>query len=158
LNINEILNINEDNLKVEVSKGLASLPPEPNSNYRIKDIGFKIAEILGETGYTENGTELDELTLVTPEVMRKIGVTIISNREHLEFKKFLEIFERYARTYFNFNIPLGELMNEVNSINVFNKYTNDPDFLNNRETYATSPFILQAIDFYENVLIKKIAN
>jgi hypothetical protein len=49
-------------------------------------------------------------------------------------------------------------MSEVNSINVFNKYTNDPDFLNNKETYATSPFILQAIDFYENVLIKKIAN
>ena len=158
LNINEILNINEDNLKVEVSKGLASLPPESGKNYRIKDIGFKIAEILGETGYSENGTELDELTLVTPEVMRKIGVTIISNREHLEFKKFLVIFESYARSYFNFKIPLSELMSEVNSINVFNKYTNDPDFLNNRETYATSPFILQAIDFYENVLIKKIAN
>lgn len=158
LNIDEILNINEDNLKVEVSKGLASLPPEHGRNYRIKDIGFKIAEILGETGYIENGIELDELTLVTPEVMRKIGVTIISNREHLEFRKFLEIFENYARSYFHFKIPLQDLLNEVRDINVFNKYTNDPDFINNMNTYSTSPFILQAIDFYENVLIRKIGN
>ena len=158
LNINEILSINESQLKVEVSKGLASLPPESGKNYRIKDIGFKIAEILGETGYIENGIELDELTLVTPEVMGKIGVKIISNNEYLEFKKFLVIFESYARSYFNFNIPLNDLLEEVKLISVFQKYTNDPDFINNSDTYATSPFILQAIDFYENVLIKKIAN
>ena len=134
------------------------MPPESGKNYRIKDIGFKIAEILGETGYIENGIELDELTLVTPEVMGKIGVTIISNNEYLEFKKFLVIFESYARSYFNFNIPLNDLLEEVKLISVFQKYTNDPDFINNSDTYATSPFILQAIDFYENVLIKKIAN
>jgi len=49
-------------------------------------------------------------------------------------------------------------LNEVRDINVFNKYTNDPDFINNMNTYSTSPFILQAIDFYENVLIRKIGN
>jgi hypothetical protein len=158
IDINEILNINENQLKVEVSKGLASLPPASGKNYRIKDIGFKIAEILGETGYIENGIELDELTLVTPEVMRKIGVTIISNNEYLEFKKFLVIFERYARTYFNFNITLNDLLEEVKNISVFNKYTNDSDYLNNQASYATSPFILQALDYYEKVLIKKISN
>lgn len=156
IDINEILNINENQLKVEVSKGLASLPPDNGKNYRIKDIGFKIAEILGETGYIENGIELDELTLVTPDVMKKIGVNIISNNEYLEFKKFLVIYERYARTYFNFNIPLNDLLEKVKNISVFNKYTNDSDYLNDKENYATSPFILQAIDFYEKVLIKEI--
>lgn len=159
LNLDEILNLEENDLKVEVSKGLASLAPVENISYRVKDIGFKIAEIIGETGYrvASSNIYLDELTLITPQLMSKIGVTIQSNGEYLEFRKFLGIFQRYASLRFGFNIPLETLNKDVNQINIYNLYTNDVDFINNRNTYATSPFILQAIDFYNRFLLPKIS-
>ena len=89
--------------------------------------------------------------------MSKIGVTIQSKGDYLEFRKFLGIFHRYASIRFGFNIPLDKLNEDVGDINIYNLYTNDEDFINNKKTYATSPFILQAIDFYNRFLLPKIS-
>lgn len=85
-------------VKAEVSFGLAG-------THEVRATSDKIAELVGEEGFSYNGEPVDEIDAVDGRYLQHFGSQFAAPTEFRRFREFAEIFRQFSKEYFAFNVP-----------------------------------------------------
>ena len=158
---------NDDNVKYEVSKGLASTAKKllvPQNEEAI--------EILGEDGFVaiQNGqpVPLPATNSITPEMMQYLGSYFMYMPQPgmppcPKFMEFAGTFYQFTSTLFGLKMTQQEFMNGFNNMNINNFITNLPEYYAAKVSKSRNPkepfdfvapiIILEGMKFYDQYLI-----
>ena len=142
---------NPAEVKAEVSFGLAS-------RRGVDQGGTQIHELVGELGYTFNGSPVDEYSEAAPRLLEHIGSQLWVPREFPRFAEFAKIFQAFTKEYFN--MPLPSMEDDIRGMKLTPYVQNLPDFqLAKRATefdFEAPLIILEGMCFLDTVLMPKL--
>ena len=159
---------NSSDVKYEVAKGLASNTRE----IYVPKTGQKPLEVIGEDGFVLfSGGEERKLTSddsITPDLMSEIGNSFAFRPENPnipcpQFMKFAHLYFQVATQHFGLKATQQDFMNGFQSMNIADYIRLLPEFKeaerNNKGfDYVAPIIILEGMQFFENVILKKISN
>jgi hypothetical protein len=155
-------------VKYEVAKGLAS-----NSDMLyVPKTGQKPLEVIGEEGFTlfSGGEErkLSSDDSITPELMGEIGKSFAlspadSNRPCPRFMEFAHLYFQVATQLFDLKATQQDFMNGFQRMNISDYIKLLPEFKESQRNekgfdFVAPIIILEGMQFFENVILKKIYN
>lgn len=162
----ELPEINDLDIKYEVSKGLAKGDTKLQHPSNIQP-----SEIIGETGFELTGKDnkcrvIEFTNSITPAMMGSIGVRLCVDGTKPQADKFTEFcgfFYKAASMLFNWQVNPKELESACRNMNITGYIQNMPEFRSaSREAHeGGQPFsfvapiiILEGMKFYDNTLLK----
>jgi len=159
---------NSSDVKYEVAKGLASNTRE----IYVPKTGQKPLEVIGEDGFVlfSGGEErkLSSDDSITPDLMSEIGNAFAFRPENPnmpcpQFMKFAHLYFQVATQHFGLKATQQDFMNGFQSMNISDYIRLLPEFKeaerNNKGfDYVAPIIILEGMQFFENVILKKISN
>ena len=159
---------NSSDVKYEVAKGLASNTRE----IYVPKTGQKPLEVIGEDGFVlfSNGEErkFSSDDSITPELMSEIGNSFAFRPENPnmpcpQFMKFAHLYFQLATQFFGLKATQQDFMNGFQSMNISDYTRLLPEFKEaerneNEFDYVAPIIILEGMQFFENVILKKISN
>ena len=172
----KIVSLNEgkadfnNEVKYEVSKGLAY----PTGSLQVPKERQAI-EILGEEGfkvYRPNGemVDLDWGTSITAEMMANLGGAVVlqpgaDQPPCPRFMDFADLFYKVATSMFGLEMSQQDFMNGFQSMNIESFVRNSPEYIEAKKNAGEAEFdfvapiiILEGMKFYEDILLKSLAN
>jgi hypothetical protein len=164
----ELPNLNDIDIKYEVSKGLAkgdTILQRPKS--------VQPSEIIGENGFEVIGNDnvrrtIDFTNSITPEMLGSIGIRLCVDTAHPQADKFTEFcgfFYSAASQLFNWKVDPNFLEKACREMSITGYVQNMPEFRSaTREAqqsgksfdFVAPIIILEGMKFYDNTLLKML--
>jgi hypothetical protein len=162
----ELPNLNDIDIKYEVSKGLAkgdTILQRPKT--------VQPSEIIGENGFEVIGNDnvrrsIDFTNSITPEMLGSIGIRLCADTVHPQADKFTEFcgfFYSAASQLFNWKVDPSYLEKACREMSITGYVQNMPEFRSaTREAqqsgrsfdFVAPIIILEGMKFYDNTLLK----
>ena len=160
--------LNDPNIKYEVSKGLAK------GNTALQNPSVEQAsEIIGELGFEVIGKDnvqrpVGYTNSITPDMMKYVGTRFVRNTATPNASKFTEfcgLFYNYANTLFGWQVNPTVLKQACDSMNIISYAQNMPEFRSamtesqsgtSKFSFVAPVIVLEGMAFYENTLLKNI--
>jgi hypothetical protein len=164
----ELPNLNDIDIKYEVSKGLAkgdTILQRPKT--------VQPSEIIGENGFEVIGNDnvrrtIDFTNSITPEMLGSIGIRLCVDTAHPQADKFTEFcgfFYSAASQLFNWKVDPNFLEKACREMSITGYVQNMPEFRSaTREAqqsgksfdFVAPIIILEGMKFYDNTLLKML--
>jgi hypothetical protein len=159
------IEINQDNVKTEVAKGLA------RKDSPIFEFDVPMSEIAGEDGYMLRLKEhpqpipLGALMDINPSLIQRLGSELLppqaNNNPYPRFTSFIDTFYTYASQTLDFNADGPEVLRAIAGINILNDLRNDEDYKEANKSkdgfdFVAPLIILQGQSFLRSYLLPKI--
>ena len=159
------IEINQDNVKTEVAKGLA------RKDSPIFEFDVPMSEIVGEDGYMlrlkdhPQPIPLGALMDINPSLIQRLGSELLppqaNNNPYPRFTSFIDTFYTYASQTLDFKADGPEVLRAIASINILNDLRNDEDYKEANKTkdgfdFVAPLLILQGQSFLRSYLLPKI--
>lgn len=162
----ELPQLHDDNIKYEVSKGLAK-----GDTILQRPRNPQPAEIIGESGFEITGNDnisrpIEFTNSITPAMLGQIGVRLRADNLKPQADKFTEFcgfFYRAASQLFNWHVNPAELEAACRDMSISGYVQNMPEFRSaKREAqeggkpfgFVAPVIILEGMKFYDNTLLK----
>jgi len=159
---------NTSDVKYEVAKGLAS----DTRQLYVPKTGQKPLEVIGEDGFVLfSGGEQHKLSSddsISPDLMSEIGNSFVfrpenSNMPCPRFMQFAHLYFQVATQFFGLKASQQDFMNGFQNINISDYIRLLPEYKEaqrnkNGFDYVAPIIILEGMQFFENVVLKKISN
>ena len=159
------IEINQDNVKTEVAKGLA------RKDSPIFEFDIPMNEIAGEDGYMLRLKEhpqpipLGALMDINPSLIQRLGSELLppqaNNNPYPRFTSFIDTFYTYASQTLDFKADGPEVLRAIAGINILNDLRNDEDYKEANKSkdgfdFVAPLIILQGQSFLRSYLLPKI--
>lgn len=172
-NLNPTNNDSNDNIKYEVSKGLAQDTSKlfvPKNNVAIELIGEDNFIVLTSNGEQKQIKSEDS---ITPEMMESIGTYFLSspspgNPPCPKFMDFADAYFNIATTMFGLPLTKQDFLQGFNNMNIGSYIRQLPEYKMAQESkqkegssafdFVAPIIILEGMRFLEDVILKKISN
>lgn len=161
-------------IKYEIAKGLVSTHP-PGSEMMIPNDSNQIPlEIIGEEGFeikTNDGMkELSSIDTIVPEYLNLIAKSFIFKPKDINnpcprFADFSKIFYSYAKKYFDYKASVDDFKQGWKEMEFLSDYIKQQDdYIKAQEKagagepfdYVVPIFVIEALKFYEEIILKKL--
>lgn len=161
------IQINQDNVKTEVAKGLA------RKDAPIYEFDVPMNEIAGEDGYMlrikdhPQPISLGALMDINPSLIQRLGSELLppqaNNNPYPRFTSFIDTFYTYASQTLDFKADGQEVLRAIAGINILNDLRNDEDYKEANKSekgfdFVAPLLILQGQSFLRSYLLPKIQN
>jgi len=159
------IEINQDNVKTEVAKGLA------RKDTPIYEFDIPMNEIVGEDGYIlrlkdhPQPIPLGALMDINPSLIQRLGSELLppqaNNNPYPRFTSFIDTFYTYASQTLDFKADGPEVLRAIAGINILNDLRNDEDYKEANKSkdgfdFVAPLIILQGQSFLRSYLLPKI--
>jgi hypothetical protein len=152
----------DENIKFEVSKGLASGGVRGDLH---KPTIEQPSEIIGETGFMLVGSEgpqpIEFINSISPEMMKQIGFNFCTRREMPQaemFTKFCDYYYYAVSNICGWQTNTHELVNACQNMDIVQYAQNLPEFRQAQNAksfdFCAPIIILEGMKFYDQTLIK----
>jgi hypothetical protein len=162
--LNNSIEINQDQVKTEVAKGLA-IKDAP-----IFEFESEMSEIAGEDGYMlripgqQQPVPLGALMDINPSLIQRLGSELLppqpNQNAYPRFVSFMETFFDYATQTLDFKADGTEVMKAITTMNILNDLRNDEDYKEAQKAkefdFVAPLIILQGQAFLRSYLLPKI--
>ena len=159
------IEINQDNVKTEVAKGLA------RKDAPIFEFDIPMNEIVGEDGYMlklkdqAQAIPLGALMDINPSLIQRLGSELLppqaNSNPYPRFTSFVDTFYTYASQTLDFKADGQEVLRAIAGINILNDLRNDDDYKEANKAkdgfdFVAPLLILQGQSFLRSYLLPKI--
>ncbi len=159
------IEINQDNVKTEVAKGLA------RKDSPIYEFDVPMNEITGEDGYMlrlkdhPHPIPLGALMDINPSLIQRLGSELLppqsNSNPYPRFTSFIDTFYTYASQTLDFKADGPEVLRAIAGINILNDLRNDEDYKEANKSkdgfdFVAPLLILQGQSFLRSYLLPKI--
>ena len=159
------IEINQDNVKTEVAKGLA------RKDAPIYEFDIPMNEIVGEDGYMlklkdqPQPIALGALMDINPSLIQRLGSELLppqaNTNPYPRFTTFIDTFYTYASQTLDFKADGPEVLRAIASVNILNDLRNDEDYKEANKSkdgfdFVAPLLILQGQSFLRSFLLPKI--
>lgn len=157
-----IPDMNDPNIKFEVSKGLAKKVSDNNPRGELyKPSVEQPSEILGETGFMLGSEALDFTNSITPAMMKAIGFDFAvdsSKKQAEKFMDFCKFFYTAASSITGWKTNVNEMARACNEMQIVDYIKGMPEYrqaeqdMDNFDFYAPI-IIIEGMKFYDQTLL-----
>lgn len=161
----ELPKLHDENIKFEVSKGLAK-----GDTKLQRPAADRAAEIIGESGFELTGKDnvrrpVEFTNSITPEMLKSIGIRLSADNTLPQAEKFYEFcgfFCEAARHLFNWQVNPAQLAQACRQLNISGYVQNMPEYRaamreaqegGKRFGFVAPVIILEGMKFYDTTLL-----
>lgn len=157
-------------VKYEVAKGLAA--SKTGKSLYVADNTSVPLELIGEEGFIIAKSDGSDIHLksddsITPEMIQNIGGKFLLQPQNVDipcprFAEFAQMFFQLATTHFDLKATKEDFINGFKKMNISDYIRLHADYKmaqkNKYFDFVAPIFIMEAMSFFENVILKKISS